>query len=101
MIKTRRVVRVSLVSYLEYHDMMDSRQHGSRVGRSTLSQLLEHQDEVIKALEKGLNIDTIYTDFSKAFDKCDYGVILHKLKKMGIQGKLGRWIQSFLNQRQH
>ena len=61
------------MSYLKYHDMMDSRQHGSRVGRPPLSQLLEHLDELIKALEKGLNIDTRYTHFSKAFDKCDHG----------------------------
>ena len=100
LIKTmERVIRVSLVSYLEYHAMMDSSQHGSRTGRSTLSQLLQHQDEVIKALEEGFNIDTIYLDFLKAFDKCDHGILLHKMKKMGITGKLGRWIQSFLSQR--
>ena len=101
LIKTmERVVRAEMVSYLEFHMLMDPRQHGSRVGRSTLSQLLVHQDEVLKALEEGFNIDTIYTDFSKAFDKCDFGILLHKIKKLGIKGKLGRWIQSFLNQRQ-
>ena len=100
-IKTmERVVRASMVPYLEFHNMMDSNQHGSRTGRSTLSQLLQHQDEVIKALEEGFNLDTVYTDFAKAFDKCDFGILLLKLKKMGIKGKLGRWIQSFLNQRQ-
>ena len=100
LIKTmERVVRVSMVSYLEYHLLMDTSQHGSRTGRSTLSQLLQHQDEVVEALEEGFNLDTIYLDFSKAFDKCDHGILLQKIKKMGITGKLGRWIQSFLNNR--
>ena len=45
-------------------------------------------------------MDSIYTDFSKAFDKCDHGILLHKLKRMKINGKLGRWVQNFLKSRQ-
>ena len=78
---------------------MDDSQHGSRAGRSTLSQLLEHQDEILKELEEGNNVDAVYLDFSKAFDKCDHGILLHKIKKLGIKGKLGKWLQNFLNGR--
>ena len=45
-------------------------------------------------------MDSIYTDFSKAFNKCDHGILLHKLKRMKINGKLGRWVQNFLKSRQ-
>ena len=75
-----RIIRERLVGYLEYIDKMDKSQHGSRKGRSTLSQLLEHHNEIIKMLENGENVDSIYLDFSKAFDKCDIGILLHKLK---------------------
>ena len=78
---------------------MDDNQHGSRAGRSTLSQLLEHQDEILKELEEGNNVDAVYLDFSKAFDKCDHGILLHKIRKLKIKGKLGRWIQNFLKDR--
>ena len=100
LVKTfERVLVKKLVAYLEFHGRMDPRQHGSRVGRSTLSQLLTHQDQILQALEDGDNIDAIYLDFAKAFDKVDQGLLLHKLKALGVKGKMGRWIQKFLTGR--
>ena len=94
-----RVMRKAIINFLEFHGKMDPKQHGSRSGRSTLSQLLQHQDEIIDALENGDNIDSIYLDFSKAYDKVDHGILLHKLKSLGITGKLGRWIMMFISGR--
>jgi hypothetical protein len=42
-------------------------------------------------------VDVIYTDFSKAFDKVETGVLLHKLKECGISGKVGCWLAAFLD----
>ena len=41
----------------------------------------------------------IYLDFAKAFDKVDHGILLHKLRDLGITGKVGKWIYSFLTNR--
>ena len=41
----------------------------------------------------------IYLDFEKAFDKVDHNILLHKVKAIGIQGKLGIWIKNFLSNR--
>ena len=38
--------------------------------------------------ESSCSVDMIYLDFSKAFDKVDHGVLLHKLRDMGIVGNL-------------
>ena len=46
-------------------------------------------------------IDMIYLDFSYAFEKVDYGILLHKLRDLGITGRLGLWFFHFLNNRQH
>ena len=41
----------------------------------------------------------IYTDFAKAFDKCDFSVIGEEMISHKISGKVGRWIFNFLTQR--
>ena len=64
-----------------------------------MSQLLQHQDEILQALEEGSNIDCIYLDFAKAYDKVDHGILIHKLKSLGIGGKIGKWILCFLAER--
>ena len=56
------------------------------------SQLLTHYDRIISLLEKGLNVDTIYLDFAKAFDKVDHSLVLRKLSLLGIRGKILQWI---------
>ena len=52
---------------------MDPNQHGSRNNRSTLTQLIEHHDEILRILEQGDNVNSIYLDFRKAYEKCDLG----------------------------
>ena len=51
----------------------------------------------VSDLETGKGVDVIYTDFSKAFDTVETGVLLHELKQCGIRGRVGCWIASFLD----
>ena len=48
-------------------------------------------------MEQGKGEDVIYTDFSKAFDTVETGVLLHDLKECGIMGRVGCWLASFLD----
>ena len=54
---------------------------------------------ILHQLESYTSVDSIYLDFSKAFDKCDHGIILDKLTALGINGKLYRWIEDFFRNR--
>ena len=58
-------------------------------------------DDLMHMLSSDTTVDMIYLDFSKAFDKVDHGVLLHKLKDLGITGKLGIWFFQFLTNRTH
>lgn len=55
-------------------------------------------DYINSAIEEGSQVDVIYTDFSKAFDKVNIN-ILNKLKALGIDGPLLKWISSFVTNR--
>ena len=51
-------------------------------------------------MEEGGNVDVLYADFSKAYDKIDHFKLLEKLKNtFGISGMFGKWIQEFLQNR--
>jgi len=91
-----KVIRKHIVKYLEDNASFNQSQHGFRSGRSCLSQLLAHYEKILSELEEGHNVDVIYLDFAKAFDKLDFNVTLNKLKMLCIDGKIGRWIHSFL-----
>ena len=80
---------------------LNNTQHGFRSGRSCLSALLDVFDELMHMLSSDTTVDMIYLDFSKAFDKVDHGVLLHKPKDLSITGKLGIWFFQFLTNRTH
>ncbi|XP_069957606.1 glutamate receptor U1-like [Cherax quadricarinatus] len=54
---------------------------------------------VLDALEDKENADVEYTDFVKAVDKCDQGVLTHKMRDKEMKGKVGKWIYNFLKNR--
>ena len=94
-----KVIRKALVQYLERYHLLNMSQHGFRAGRSCVSQLLAHFDTITKLLEDGHDVDIVYVDFAKAFDKVDINIVMHKVKALGIQGVLADWIHHFLSQR--
>ena len=48
-------------------------------------------------MEQGKGVDVVYTDYEKAFDKCEIGVLLHRLRDSGVMGKVGCWLAAFLD----
>ena len=95
-----RIIRKQVVAFMNRQGHLNNTQHGFRSGRSCLSALLDVFDDLMHMLSN-TTVDMIYLDFSKAFDKVDHGVLLHKLKDLGITGKLGIWFFQFLTNRTH
>jgi hypothetical protein len=74
-------------------------QHGFLRHRSTISNLAEFTDYVLRGMECHGQVDVIYTDFEKAFDRVDHAILLNKLFRLGIRGDLLGWVTSYLTNR--
>ncbi len=80
------------------HKIHDS-QHGFFSKRSTQSNLMEYVSFVAHEIVDGGQVDTIYTDFTKALDKVNHNLLINKLKDFGLNGNLIRWMSSYLRGR--
>lgn len=74
-------------------------QHGFMKKKSTVTNLLEFTSFTNKTIENGHQVDCIYTDFSKAFDKLSHSLILFKLSSLGFPSAFVQWIRSYLKGR--
>lgn len=90
------VVADQLRQYLETSNLLSAAQHGFRKNRSCLTNLLLTRDSWTQILDQGGEVDAIYLDFSKAFDRVHHQTLIHKLSILGIGGPLLTWIQNYL-----
>lgn len=74
-------------------------QHGFMPKKSTATNLLCLTNKVLNAFNNKSQLDVIYTDFSKAFDTLDFGILLNKLLNYGFKDCLIDWFYSYLNNR--
>ena len=93
------IVRDSVVDHLEKNDLIKDSQHGFRRGRSCLTNLLTFLDMATRQVDEGYDLDVIYLDFAKAFDKVPHQRLLIKLQNHGIKGKVLKWVASWLSDR--
>ena len=74
-------------------------QHGFVKGKSVLTNLLEYTDQLSSELEEGGQVDAIYMDFAKAFDRVNHNCLSMKLKHWKLSERAIGWINSFVTNR--
>ena len=94
-----RVLRKVMVQYIEDNNILSEKQHGFRSGRSCLTQMLSHFDDIMEGLIDNKDTDAIYLDYAKAFDKVDHRLLLSKLQSYGFSAQIIKWVESFLTGR--
>lgn len=81
------------------YGVVSTSQHGFIKGRSTVTNLLVYTESLSEALEDRCQVDSVYTDFSKAFDRVQHEILLHKLECIGFYGPILSWFKSYLSNR--
>ena len=85
--------------YLETNNILGTNQHGFRKQRSCLTQLIAYTNFVHDHIANNVQVDAIYLDYAKAFDKIDHCFLLQKLRQYGFPKAYVKWIESFLTGR--
>jgi hypothetical protein len=81
------------------HSIVSPLQHGFMPARSTQTNLVVYEEFIVRAFSQRLQVDSIYTDFSKAFDRVNHIILLKKLSGMGVCGSLLAWVRDYLRGR--
>ena len=96
-----KVLERIVLTNIKYHltQSINKCQHGFLQGKSCVTNLLEVLDYIGEILDNGGQVDTIYLDMSKAFDRISHRKLINKLKNCGCGGSLLTWFTSYLTGR--
>ena len=72
-------------------------QHGFVNNKLTVTNLAVFTQFVSHAIDKLDQVDVIYTDFSKAFDRIDYHIIITKLDRFSFSTSLIQFLRLYLS----
>ena len=78
------IIRDSIIEHMEKNNLFSDKQFGFITGRSTVLQLLHVLNIWIEILDQGGDLEVVYCDFMKAFDKVPHRRLIHKIEKYGI-----------------
>ena len=90
-----RIVYNKVINFVSNHISLS--QFGFMKDRSTLQQLLVFLNTIYE--NNKTQVDVIYLDFAKAFDRVPHNELLLKLWSIGITEDLWSWFKSYLHKR--
>ena len=94
-----RIVNRRLMWHVESNKILTSTQTGYRQHHSTEDQLAFLTQDIENAFQEKKKVLAVFFDLSKAFDTVWKEALLLKLLKVGVQGKMYRWLSDYLFQR--
>ena len=81
------------------YEQINPCQNGFVPKKSCITQLIEVLDDIGRNLDRGKQIDVLYLDMSKIFDKVSHAKLIHRLREFGFGGSILKWFGSYLTKR--
>lgn len=94
-----KVINYRLYHYMESNRLLSNSQSGFRRRLCTLDQVTRLEHHIRMALLNNHVLIVLFLDFAKAFDAVWHVGLVYKLSKMGVKGKMLRWIEEYLRNR--
>ena len=91
-----KIIYDSMYTHIFGNNLISDKQSGYRRNDSTVKQLLSITHKIYKAFDDGEEIQAVFLDISRAFDRVWHEGIIFKLKQMGVEGDALNIIKSFL-----
>ena len=85
--------------YLEERNLLDAWQHGFQNKKSTITNLISSWEFISSEMDKGEKWISCSLDLSSAFDQLSISHLMLALKEKGVGGKLGAFLEYWLNNR--
>ena len=92
-------MRDAITEHLAKWKLILQSQHGFMEARSCLTNLLEYLEVLTRLVDEGHQVDVVYLDFAKAFDKVPHQRLLMKMRSHGIMEKVVEWVEAWLSGR--
>lgn len=93
------IVAGYIQTFLVENNVLSSLQHGFRKGLSTVTQLVTVVHEFSNVLDNAGQVDVVFLDFCKSFDKVSQSKLLSKLTAIGLPAYLVNWVREYLKNR--
>lgn len=76
--------------------LISNHQHGFVPRRSTVTNLLSYQHDILQAIQSGQAVHSVYTDVAKAFDRVDTRFLIAKMRSYGLGDSILHWFSDYL-----
>ena len=94
-----RIIHSQIHNHLTHNNIISPSQHGFIHKRSTQTQQIPYMHDLINFFDNKVQVDIIYLDFSKAFDKVCHTKLVYILNHYNVNSKLVLWIKNYLSNR--
>uniref|UniRef100_A0A8R1IGV2 Reverse transcriptase domain-containing protein n=1 Tax=Caenorhabditis japonica TaxID=281687 RepID=A0A8R1IGV2_CAEJA len=94
-----RCLLKKILQHLDTIKFWNNDQHGFRPKKSTVTCMLEAVNDWTESIDEGAQVDVIYLDYAKAFDRVPHEILLEKLVEVNLNPNLIKWIRSYLSNR--
>lgn len=97
---SKKIIIDKVVTFLETITLITDNQHGFRIKRSSLNNVLIFFNDVYSNWDDGASYDLSYLDFLKAIDKVLHVKPIFKLHSSRLGDNHCKWIKDWLTDRQ-